>query len=86
MVIPTEIKLVFDEVEIPRQPKATGASWLLEEERKANPTARKRMAAPRRQADFIMVVIVLILVRAIRSNKLIGRIAFAAIRHWGANR
>ena len=85
MVIPTEIKLVFDEVEMPRQPNATGASWLLTEERKANPTARKRMTAPRRQADFVMVVITVILVRTIRSNKIIGRIEFAAIRYWGAN-
>jgi hypothetical protein len=64
LLIPTEIKLVFEELETPRQQNATGGVWLGEKSRQANPTTRMRMAAAKKQINLVVVVIAVILVRA----------------------
>jgi hypothetical protein len=45
LVIPTEIEVVFEEVETPRQLKQTGGVWLLLTRRKAHPTPKTRIVA-----------------------------------------
>ena len=57
LVIPTEIKLVFDELETPRHRKATRGVGLLKEPRKTNPAARMKAVAATKQLNFVLVVI-----------------------------
>lgn len=59
-----EIELMFDELETPRQEKATCAVGLLVDSRMTNPTTRIRTDAPTKQIIFVGVVIIMILVRA----------------------